>query len=43
MEKLTILLYLLNYPTKSIAQDLWSLPRPHEKNEVTSHELENDS
>ncbi|GFQ05484.1 protein ycf2, partial [Phtheirospermum japonicum] len=32
MKKLTILLYLLSCFAGSVAQDLWSLPRPDEKN-----------
>lgn len=31
MKKLTILLYLLSCSAGSVAQDLWSLPRPDEK------------
>ncbi|MFQ6628337.1 hypothetical protein Gotur_008305, partial [Gossypium turneri] len=36
MKKLTIFLYLLNCSAGSVAQDLWSLPGPDEKNEITS-------
>jgi len=44
MKKLTILLYLLIYSAGSIAQDLWSLPGPDEKNGITYYGLvENDS
>ncbi|CAL8164732.1 unnamed protein product [Prunus armeniaca] len=44
MKKLTILLYLLSCFAKSVTQDLWSLPQPDEKNEITSYGLvENDS
>nr|UDN43298.1 hypothetical protein RF2 [Leptodermis kumaonensis]UDN43315.1 hypothetical protein RF2 [Leptodermis kumaonensis] len=44
MKKLTILLYLLNCSAGSVAQDLWSLPGPDEKNGITSYGLvENDS
>ena len=44
MKKLTILLYLLSCSAGSVAQDLWSLPRPDEKNGITSYGLvENDS
>nr|YP_010882710.1 hypothetical chloroplast RF21 [Androsace filiformis]YP_010882729.1 hypothetical chloroplast RF21 [Androsace filiformis]WIF27294.1 hypothetical chloroplast RF21 [Androsace filiformis]WIF27313.1 hypothetical chloroplast RF21 [Androsace filiformis] len=44
MKKLTILLYLLSCSAGSVAQDLWSLPGPDEKNEITSYALvENDS
>ncbi|KAL2545049.1 Protein Ycf2 [Forsythia ovata] len=44
MKKLTILLYLLSCSAGSVAQDLWSLPGPDEKNEITSYGLvENDS
>ncbi|KAK4750309.1 hypothetical protein SAY87_027758 [Trapa incisa] len=44
MKKLTILLYLLSCSARSIAQDLWSLPVPGEKNGITSYGLiENDS
>ncbi|KAJ0091337.1 hypothetical protein Patl1_13913 [Pistacia atlantica] len=43
MKKLTILLYLLSCSTKSVVQDLWSLPGPDEKNRITSSRLvEND-
>uniref|UniRef100_UPI0030DE5A10 hypothetical chloroplast RF21 n=1 Tax=Herniaria glabra TaxID=115624 RepID=UPI0030DE5A10 len=43
MKKLTILLYLLSCSAGSIAQDLWSLLGPHEKNGITSYGLvEND-
>ncbi|MFQ6652981.1 hypothetical protein Gotur_024611 [Gossypium turneri] len=37
MKKLTILLYLLSCSVGSVAQDLWSLPRPDEKNGITSY------
>nr|YP_001430146.1 ycf2 protein [Cuscuta reflexa]P32033.2 RecName: Full=Protein Ycf2 [Cuscuta reflexa]CAM98433.1 ycf2 protein [Cuscuta reflexa] len=44
MKKLTILLYLLSCTAGSVAQDLWSLPGPDEKNGITSYGLvENDS
>nr|YP_009968437.1 Ycf2 protein [Galega officinalis]QMX77641.1 Ycf2 protein [Galega officinalis] len=44
MKKLTILLYLLSCSAGSVAQDLWSLPGPHDKNGITSYRLlENDS
>nr|YP_010225385.1 hypothetical chloroplast RF2 [Muehlenbeckia australis]YP_010225403.1 hypothetical chloroplast RF2 [Muehlenbeckia australis]UDD73641.1 hypothetical chloroplast RF2 [Muehlenbeckia australis]UDD73659.1 hypothetical chloroplast RF2 [Muehlenbeckia australis] len=44
MKKLTILLYLLSCSAGSIAQDLWSLPGPDEKNGITSYRLvETDS
>ncbi|KAG6758777.1 hypothetical protein POTOM_035238 [Populus tomentosa] len=44
MKKLTILLYLLSCSAGSIAQDLWSLPGPDEKNRITYYGLvENDS
>nr|ATL60709.1 Ycf2 [Rondeletia odorata] len=44
MKKLTILLYLLSCSAGSVAQDLWSLPGPNEKNGITSYGLvENDS
>nr|QCT81923.1 Ycf2 [Protea caffra subsp. kilimandscharica]QCT81945.1 Ycf2 [Protea caffra subsp. kilimandscharica] len=44
MKKLTILLYLLSCSAGSVAQDLWSLPRPDEKNWITSYGfVENDS
>ncbi|EEF38454.1 conserved hypothetical protein [Ricinus communis] len=44
MKKLTILLYLLSCSAGSVAQDLWSLPRPDEKNWITYYGLvENDS
>ncbi|KAL1178626.1 hypothetical protein V6Z11_A03G108200 [Gossypium hirsutum] len=44
MKKLTILLYLLSCSAGSVAQDLWSLPRPDEKNGITSYGfIENDS
>nr|YP_010994058.1 hypothetical protein Ycf2 [Vuralia turcica]YP_010994075.1 hypothetical protein Ycf2 [Vuralia turcica]WOZ11503.1 hypothetical protein Ycf2 [Vuralia turcica]WOZ11520.1 hypothetical protein Ycf2 [Vuralia turcica] len=44
MKKLTILLYLLSCSAGSVAQDLWSLPGPEEKNGITSYGLvENDS
>nr|YP_009661882.1 Ycf2 [Mimosa pudica]YP_009661900.1 Ycf2 [Mimosa pudica]QCT83227.1 Ycf2 [Mimosa pudica]QCT83245.1 Ycf2 [Mimosa pudica] len=44
MKRLTILLYLLSCSAGSVAQDLWSLPGPDEKNGITSYGLvENDS
>nr|YP_010901220.1 Ycf2 protein [Crassula columella]YP_010901237.1 Ycf2 protein [Crassula columella]WIL06800.1 Ycf2 protein [Crassula columella]WIL06815.1 Ycf2 protein [Crassula columella] len=44
MKQLMILLYLLSCSAGSIAQDLWSLPGPDEKNGITSFGLvENDS
>ena len=44
MKKLTIFLYLLSCSAESVAQDLWSLPGPDEKNGITSYGLvENDS
>ncbi|KAH7554428.1 hypothetical protein JRO89_XS12G0205700 [Xanthoceras sorbifolium] len=44
MKKLTRLLYLLSCSAGSVAQDLWSLPGPDEKNGITSSGLvENDS
>nr|KJB15229.1 hypothetical protein B456_002G166000 [Gossypium raimondii] len=44
MKKLTILLYLLSCSTRSVAQDLWSLPGADEKNGITSYGfIENDS
>ncbi len=44
MKKLTILLYLLSCSAGSVAQDLWSLPGPDEKNGITSYGLvENNS
>nr|QGT34098.1 hypothetical protein RF2 [Chamaesium wolffianum]QGT34115.1 hypothetical protein RF2 [Chamaesium wolffianum] len=46
MKKLTILLYLLSCSAGSVAQDLWSLPGPDEKNGITSYAyglVENDS
>jgi len=45
MKKLTILLYLLSCSAGSVAQDLWSLPGPNEKDDgITSYRLlENDS
>nr|QWL17084.1 hypothetical chloroplast RF21 [Plantago brasiliensis]QWL17101.1 hypothetical chloroplast RF21 [Plantago brasiliensis] len=44
MKKLTLLLYLLSCSAGSVAQDLWSLPGPDEKNGITSYRLvENDS
>ncbi|KAF1876945.1 hypothetical protein Lal_00033870 [Lupinus albus] len=44
MKKLTILLYLLSCSAGSVAQDLWSLPGPKEKNVITSYGLvANDS
>nr|AVM84624.1 hypothetical chloroplast RF21 [Sampaiella trichoclada]AVM84625.1 hypothetical chloroplast RF21 [Sampaiella trichoclada] len=46
MKKLTILLYLLSCSAGSVAQDLWSLPGPDEKNGIISSSsglVENDS
>nr|UBX38617.1 hypothetical protein RF2 [Bupleurum fruticosum]UBX38634.1 hypothetical protein RF2 [Bupleurum fruticosum] len=44
MKQLTILLYLLSFSAGSVAQDLWSLPGPDEKNGITYYGLvENDS
>nr|YP_010176756.1 hypothetical chloroplast RF21 [Vicia costata]QSQ72459.1 hypothetical chloroplast RF21 [Vicia costata] len=45
MKKLTLLLYLLSCSAGLVAQDLWSLPGPNEKNDgITSYRLlENDS
>nr|YP_010475870.1 hypothetical protein RF2 [Corydalis pseudoadoxa]YP_010475898.1 hypothetical protein RF2 [Corydalis pseudoadoxa]UVH70157.1 hypothetical protein RF2 [Corydalis pseudoadoxa]UVH70185.1 hypothetical protein RF2 [Corydalis pseudoadoxa] len=43
MKKLTILLYLLSCSAGSVAQDLWSLPGPDEKNGITSYLVETDS
>nr|YP_010975254.1 hypothetical protein RF2 [Plantago major]YP_010975280.1 hypothetical protein RF2 [Plantago major]UCS09012.1 hypothetical chloroplast RF21 [Plantago asiatica]UCS09038.1 hypothetical chloroplast RF21 [Plantago asiatica]WNX90906.1 hypothetical protein RF2 [Plantago major]WNX90932.1 hypothetical protein RF2 [Plantago major] len=44
MKKLTLLLYLLTCSAGSVAQDLWSLPGPDEKNGITSYGLiENES
>ena len=44
MKKLMILLCLLNCFAESVAHDLWSLPKPDEKNGITSYGLvENDS
>ncbi|KAH0712694.1 hypothetical protein KY289_008653 [Solanum tuberosum] len=44
MKRLTILLYLLSCSVGSVAQDLWSLSVPDEKNGITSYGLvENDS
>ena len=44
MTKLIILLYLLSCFAGSIAQDLWSLLEPDEKNKITYYGLvENDS
>ena len=44
MKKLTILLYLLSCSAGSVAQDLWSLLGPDEKNWITSYRLvETDS
>ncbi|QHO59008.1 Acetyl-coenzyme A carboxylase carboxyl transferase subunit beta [Arachis hypogaea] len=37
MKELTILLYLLSCSAGSVAQDLWSLPGPDEKNGITSN------
>ncbi|MCE5167496.1 Protein Ycf2 A, partial [Datura stramonium] len=43
MKRLTILLYLLSCSTGSVAQDLWYLSGPDEKNGITSYGLvEND-
>ncbi|KAK2985109.1 hypothetical protein RJ640_022987 [Escallonia rubra] len=43
MKKLTIHLYLLSCSAGLVAQDLWSLARPDEKNGITSYGLvEND-
>ena len=43
MKKLTILLYLLSCSTRSVAQDLWYLPKPDKKNEITfSNVAKND-
>ncbi|OMO71611.1 putative chloroplast RF21 protein [Corchorus olitorius] len=45
MKKLTILLYLLSCSAGSVAQDLWSLPGPDEKDGITSYGfgfIEND-
>ncbi|KAK4849052.1 hypothetical protein QYF36_020274 [Acer negundo] len=39
MKKLTILLYLLSCSAGSVAQDLWSIPGPDEKNGITSSGL----
>lgn len=39
MKKLTTLLYLLSCSTGSVAQDLWFLPGPDEKNGITSYGL----
>ncbi|CAN7027807.1 unnamed protein product [Brassica oleracea var. botrytis] len=44
MKKFTILLYLLSCSAGSVAQDLWSLPGPDEKNRIASYGfIENDS
>ncbi|KAK9663195.1 hypothetical protein RND81_O307400 [Saponaria officinalis] len=44
MKKLSIHLYLLSCSAGSVAQDLWSLPGPDEKNGITSYGLiANDS
>nr|WJZ23256.1 Ycf2 [Tetracme quadricornis]WJZ23275.1 Ycf2 [Tetracme quadricornis] len=44
MKKFTILLYLLSCSAGSVAQDLWYLPGPDEKNRITSYGfIENDS
>nr|YP_009539987.1 hypothetical protein [Biscutella lyrata]YP_009540009.1 hypothetical protein [Biscutella lyrata]AYQ21990.1 hypothetical protein [Biscutella lyrata]AYQ22012.1 hypothetical protein [Biscutella lyrata] len=44
MKKFTIRLYLLSCSAGSVAQDLWSLPGPDEKNRITSSGfIENDS
>lgn len=44
MKKLTIFLYLLSCSAGLVAQDLWSLPGPDEKNGITYYGLvENDS
>ncbi|KAI5658736.1 hypothetical protein M9H77_27529 [Catharanthus roseus] len=37
MKKLMILLYLLSCYARLVAQDLWSLPGPDEKNRITSY------
>ena len=36
IKKLMILLYLLSCSVRSVAQDIWFLPKPDEKNEITS-------
>nr|UFI07857.1 putative RF21 [Arceuthobium verticilliflorum] len=43
MKKFTRLLYLLSCSAGWIAQDLWSLPGPDERNGMTSGLVENDS
>ncbi|KAK6775946.1 hypothetical protein RDI58_026947 [Solanum bulbocastanum] len=44
MKRLTILFYFLSCSAGSVAQDLWSLSVPDEKNGITSYGLvENDS
>ncbi|RZC88063.1 hypothetical protein C5167_004304, partial [Papaver somniferum] len=44
MKKLTILLYLSSCSAGTVAQDLWSLPGPDEKNWITSYGfVKNDS
>nr|YP_011027072.1 hypothetical chloroplast RF21 [Sedum dasyphyllum]YP_011027089.1 hypothetical chloroplast RF21 [Sedum dasyphyllum]WQN01322.1 hypothetical chloroplast RF21 [Sedum dasyphyllum]WQN01339.1 hypothetical chloroplast RF21 [Sedum dasyphyllum] len=43
MKKLTILLYLLSCSAGSVAQDLWSLPGPDEKNGISYGLVENAS
>nr|YP_008964910.1 hypothetical protein RF2 [Schwalbea americana]YP_008964925.1 hypothetical protein RF2 [Schwalbea americana]CDJ38675.1 hypothetical protein RF2 [Schwalbea americana]CDJ38700.1 hypothetical protein RF2 [Schwalbea americana] len=44
IKQLTILLYILSCSAGSVAQDLWSLPGPDEKNWITFYRLlENDS
>ena len=44
IKKLTIVFYLLSCSAGSVTQDRWSLPRPDEKNGITSYRLvENDS
>nr|YP_009573349.1 Ycf2 [Calotropis gigantea]YP_009573369.1 Ycf2 [Calotropis gigantea]QBM31314.1 Ycf2 [Calotropis gigantea]QBM31330.1 Ycf2 [Calotropis gigantea] len=42
MKKLTILLYLLRCSAGSVAQDLWSLPGPDEKNGIRLGENDSD-
>ena len=39
MKKLIVLLYLLSCSVRSVAQDLWSLPKPDKKNGITSYEF----
>ncbi|GAY48955.1 hypothetical protein CUMW_115560 [Citrus unshiu] len=44
MKKLMVLLYLLSCSTRSVAQDLWYLPKANEKNEINSSNVgKNDS